>query len=72
MTDAELEAVEIWQQSLPGQADHNVWLLERTVDDLTDLVKTRDGSREIVAQSEAIRRAMRKLADLQIEIAEVA
>lgn len=62
-----LEAVGRWQSAQASDADRKIGQLTATLDDLTDLAKTRNGARIIKANRRAIKDALIKLHDLFLD-----
>lgn len=68
MTDAELEAIQHWQQTDGGKAELAIHSLSIIVDDLTDATKTREGTATIRNNFRVLMDAKHKLDDLIFEL----
>lgn len=68
MTNEELEAIQRWQHTDGGKAELAIHGLSIIVDDLTDAIKTREGTSTIRANFKMLMDAKRKLDDLMLEI----
>lgn len=68
MTPEELATIQRWQETDGGKAELAVHGLSIIVDDLTDAVKTREGTATIRASFRTLMDAKRKLDDLIFEL----
>jgi hypothetical protein len=68
MTNEELAAIQRWQHTDGGKAELAIHGLSIIVDDLTDAIKTREGTSTIRANFKMLMDAKRKLDDLMFEL----
>ena len=68
MQQRDMEALARFQASTLGQAEHTLFQLQITVDDLTSLAQTREGVHQMRLQRQVIKDSLIKLHDLFLDL----